>query len=418
MKTVFLAAGQSSRMEPLKHKNFFEFSGFPLLIRVAFNAYSAGLRNFVFVINSENFVKMQALVQKYEFTKGSEVVIQEDFDKGQAGAVEATKNILEAEDPVLMLNGNDFVDKEVFKEILELQKEKEVDGALVCKKMQNYFPGGYIEKDENNKIISIVEKPKEGEEPSDLVNIVIHYFKKSSDLFEALEKSEMSENDDDYEVALDFLFKNKNFKAIGYEGDWGALKFPWHALTMMESLWGTQKEMLDLSEFNEVQKGVLVHKEAFVEDSVKFKGENIVVDKGAKIFDYAVISSPVYLGKNSIVGNQALVRNSIIGEKSVVGYSTEVARSFLGKNVSSHMAYIGDSIVGDNVNFGAYSCTANLRLDKKTIRVKVKEDRIDSGFDKLGAIIGKGAQIGIGAKLMPGCKVPAKELVRPGEIWF
>jgi NDP-sugar pyrophosphorylase family protein len=81
------------------------------------------------------------------------------------------------------------------------------------------------------------------------------------------------------------------------------------------------------------------------------------------------------------------------------------------------MAYIGDSIVDDAVNFGAYSCTANLRLDKKSVRVKIKDESIDSNHTKLGAIVGKGTQIGIGAKLMPGCKTPVQTLVRPGEIW-
>ena len=281
-----------------------------------------------------------------------------------------------------------------------------------------YFPGGYIEKDKNDKIISIIEKPAPEETPSDLVNIVIHYFQKTQDLKLALGEAGNSKNDDDYEVALDNLFKNKNFKALEYDDYWGALKYPWHTLSMMDVLWKTQTEMLNLEDFNEIKKGVFVHKEAFVEDSVKFKGGNIVVGKGAKIFDYAVISSPAYIGENAIVGNQALVRNSIIGKNSVVGYSTEVARSFLGKNVTSHMAYIGDSIIGDSVNFGAYSCTANLRLDKKTVRVNIKDEKIDSGFEKLGAIVGSNAQIGIGAKLMPGCKVPENQLVRPGEIWF
>lgn len=81
------------------------------------------------------------------------------------------------------------------------------------------------------------------------------------------------------------------------------------------------------------------------------------------------------------------------------------------------MAYIGDSVVDDNVNFGAFSCTANLRLDKKNVRVKIKEALIDSHHTKLGAIIGQGTQIGIGAKLMPGCKSPVETLIRPGEIW-
>jgi bifunctional UDP-N-acetylglucosamine pyrophosphorylase/glucosamine-1-phosphate N-acetyltransferase len=67
-----------------------------------------------------------------------------------------------------------------------------------------------------------------------------------------------------------------------------------------------------------------------------------------------------------------------------------------------HLSYIGDSVIGRKVNFGAGTITANLRHDDQPVRVTVKGKRVSSGRRKLGAIIGDGAKTGIGTLLAPG----------------
>ncbi|NJP03889.1 hypothetical protein HC823_01290 [Candidatus Gracilibacteria bacterium] len=106
----------------------------------------------------------------------------------------------------------------------------------------------------------------------------------------------------------------------------------------------------------------------------------------------------------------------MLGEGCEIGFTSEVARSYLRENVGAHHAYVGDSIIDSGVNFGAFSVTTNLRLDKKNIKVTIKEDRVDSGRSKLGAIVGKKAMIGSGGKLMPGCKIDPEGIVMPNEV--
>lgn len=400
MKTIFLAAGSSSRMYPIRDKNFLEFCGQPLLLHLLKNAHTAGCSDFIIVGNPENQAALKQICTDNEFLKSAQVTIQPDLTEGMAGGITQALSFCADDEAVLIHNGNDFVEFTAIKEVIKTVEN--YDGVLLGQHQNSYFPGGYLKIDEDKKVLSIVEKPGAGNEPSNLVNIVVHGFKVAGDLKDVLSKSSSS-TDDVYEVALDTLFKTHQFKAVEYDGVWQAVKYPWHVLEMMD---------LILTNTNS-----FISPEADIADSATIKGDNVVIEAGVKIFENVVISGPAYIGKNAIVGNNALVRNSIIGENSVVGYNTEVARSWFGKNITSHMAYIGDSIIDDEVNFGAYSCTANLRLDKKTVRVKIKEDLIDSNHLKLGAIVGKGTQIGIGAKLMPGCKTPVQTLVRPGEIW-
>lgn len=397
MKTIFLASGRSSRMEPLGDKNLLEFCGKPFFLHLLENAREGGLENFVVVTNGENTELIASILQKHNFP--SEIAVQKDLEEGQAGGVLAGLGLVQDGDSVFVLGGNDVVESEIYGKILE--ESKNCDGGILAKKVDQYFPGGYLQVDGKNKIQSIIEKPGEGNEPSNLVNVVAHYFGKAKGLKEVLGKVDLSQGDA-YEQALAQLFKEKDFVAVEYAGNWQAIKYPWHVLEAMETFLDNQKTNISLK--------------AEIADSAKIKGDGVVIENGARVFENAVIQGPCYIGKGSIVGNNALVRGSIVGENSVVGFNTEVARSFLSRNVTTHYAYVGDSIVDEGVNFGAFSCTTNLRLDRKTVRVKIKDERIDSHHEKLGAIVGRGAQIGSHAMTMPGSKLEKNELLGPGEI--
>jgi UDP-N-acetylglucosamine diphosphorylase / glucose-1-phosphate thymidylyltransferase / UDP-N-acetylgalactosamine diphosphorylase / glucosamine-1-phosphate N-acetyltransferase / galactosamine-1-phosphate N-acetyltransferase len=397
MKTIFLASGRSARMEPLSDKNLLEFCGEPLVLKLLKNAQAGGLENFVVVTNGENTDAIRGILEDHNFP--AEIAVQKDLDEGMAGGVTAGLELVNDNEAVFVLGGNDYIEASAYAEVLK--KSEGLDGGILAKKVEKYFPGGYLQVSGENKITSIVEKPGEGKEPSDMINIVAHFFSSAGDLKQALEIAK-SKKDDVYEVALQSLFEEKYFVAVEYSGMWQAVKYPWH--------------VLELGEIFLAQQETNISPVAEIADSAIIKGDGVFIEDGVRIFENAVIQGPCYIGKNAIVGNNALVRNSILGEKCVAGYNTEIARSFLSPNVTTHIAYVGDSIVDRDVNFGAFSCTANLRLDHKTVRVKIKEERVDSLHEKLGAIVGAGAQIGTHAMLMPGVCIGRAKLCPPGEV--
>ena len=337
-----------------------------------------------------------------EYKIEAQITLQQDLSEGMAGGIKDGLKLVEDDESVVILGGNDYVEQQAYIDVLKILKES--DGAILGKQIKSYFPGGYISLGEGSRIKSIVEKPGEGNEPSDKINIVVHGFQKSGDLKEALSKAE-SESDDVYEIALDLLFQEKNIQCVEYAGIWQAIKYPWHVLDMQEIL---LKDELK-------GKDQIIHNSVEIKDTARIRGNQIIIEEGVQINDNAVIQGPCYIGKNCIIGNNALVRNAHIEHNSVVGYNTEIARSYVGSQVSTHISYIGDSIVDKNVNFGAFSTTANLRFDQKDIQVRIKDERISTKRNKFGAIIGSGAQIGIHSCLMPGCKVEKNEFVPPGE---
>jgi len=399
MKTIFLAAGKSSRMEPISDKNFLEFCGEPLLIKLLKNAKNGGLENFIIVASKENKKRIENTLQEFSFA--ADVVIQEKPEEGMAGGVLAGLRACDSEEEVVLLGGNDAIDPLVYKNLLNIGEK--ADGALVAKSVDRYFPGGYLQVT-GEKITTIIEKPGEGNEPSSLVNIVAHYFKKCGDLKEKLATLDLLKSGDAYEQALQELFETQEFRVVEYSGEWHAIKYPHHILEM-QRYWLSQ-----------LPKENNIHPSVVISDTARIRGERVYIEEGVKIFDNAVVCGPCFIGKNSIIGNNALVRESNIGEKNEIGFCSEIARSFLSQNASVHHAYIGDSILDKNVNFGAFSCTANLRLDKKDVKYSIKEERVNSGRTKLGAIIGEGSQIGVHAMLMPGCKIDANSFIAPGVV--
>ena len=102
---------------------------------------------------------------------------------------------------------------------------------------------------------------------------------------------------------------------------------------------------------------------------------------------------------------------SHIGADCVIGYSTEVKSSYIGDGCWIHSSYIGDSIIGKGCSFGAGTVLANFRFDEQNISVIVGGEAINTGRDKLGAIIGDNCKTGVNASVMPGIKIGPNSIV-------
>lgn len=146
---------------------------------------------------------------------------------------------------------------------------------------------------------------------------------------------------------------------------------------------------------------------AELDKNIKIDGD-VWIEEGVKILPFTVIRGPAFFERNSVIGPHAYVRPfSVIGEGSRIGHCTEIKASIVGRNsFASHFAYIGDSVIGSNVNFGAGVKLANLRFDKKNISVVMSNGhKVNSGRKKLGAIICDNVQLGVNATVMPGTVV-------------
>jgi len=140
-----------------------------------------------------------------------------------------------------------------------------------------------------------------------------------------------------------------------------------------------------------------------------FIGKNVEIDSDAKIVGKAIVCD------GATVGHSAYLRSGVlIGENIKVGHATEVKHSIiLPGSKLAHLNYIGDSIIGSNVNVSGSATLANWRFDKKEIEIRTGEQKIPTGMKKFGSVIGDDSFIGVSAVLNPGTILGKKTLVYP-----
>ncbi len=394
MKALLLCGGIGNRMRPFREDKFMlDILGRPLLLHIVDMLRDAGVESVIFVGNAGNAEVLRALVQGLD-DLSCRVVVQEDRS-GMAGAVEAAGEYLDG--PVLIVSSNDVVEPAAYRRMVEVAETQTCDVALLACKVGQYFPGGYLVAGADMRVTGIVEKPGPGSEPSDLVNVVVHYHNDPLKLLEALMRAR-TVRDDRYEVALDLLMhEGRRVVAVPYAGFWSPLKYPWDIFSVMEHfVWGLRRR---------VSLGAHVANSAMIEGTV-------VLADGVRVLENAVIRGPAYIGENAVIGNNVLIRGGChVGAGSVVGFSTEVKHSYIGKNCWFHSNYVGDSIIDDGCMFGSGAVTANLRFDAGQVTVRVEGERVGTGMDKLGVIMGQKCHVGINASLMPGVVVGAGAVV-------
>ena len=134
------------------------------------------------------------------------------------------------------------------------------------------------------------------------------------------------------------------------------------------------------------------------------KKNNVLIGKGTIIEEGAVIKDGAIIGENCMISNAVLIRgNCVIGDNVHIGHGIELKHSIVLNNAAiAHLNYVGDSIVGRNVNISGGAIIANLRLDKSEVCVNIAGQKINTGLAKFGAIIGDGSNIGVNSVLNPG----------------
>jgi len=140
-----------------------------------------------------------------------------------------------------------------------------------------------------------------------------------------------------------------------------------------------------------------VHNQAVIRGDV-YIGENSIIEAGA------LICGPVSIGRNCRIGHGAILRNNVVvGDNCVIGHAVEIKNSLLFNGCKvAHFNYVGDSVLGAKVHLGAGAILSNYRLIRGNVRVHLEERKIDTGMDKLGALIGDRTEIGCNVVLQPG----------------
>ena len=400
MQIILLAAGTSSRMAPLSDKTLFKICWKTIIEHQVDTIISAWFNDFLIVCNKENIKHFKLIFSKKEKIT-FQYVIQKNLKNWMKWAIESCEN--KTKKNVFIVSSNDIVEKYIFEKMLKVSK-KNVNYWLICGKIvDKYFPGGYISKGENWNLIDIVEKPGEWKEPSNQINLVLHIWNDFKD-FQKKMSTFHNSTDDAYEKTIQYICQNwgEKIEIVEYNGFWQAVKYPWHINILTKYFLNNQSNKIS-SESNISKSAVL-------------KGNGIVVEKWVKIFENVIIQWPTYIWENSIIWNNTLIRNSSIWENCVIWFWSEVCRSCLQNSIWTHLNYIWDSVLEENVSFWAWTTTWNLRLDEEEVLIEIKWEKIKTWTNKLWVFIWKNCRVWINVSINPWVKIGENSLIWAGII--
>jgi bifunctional N-acetylglucosamine-1-phosphate-uridyltransferase/glucosamine-1-phosphate-acetyltransferase GlmU-like protein len=164
-----------------------------------------------------------------------------------------------------------------------------------------------------------------------------------------------------------------------------------------------------------LHKGKELPGAAVIYEDAILAGGPIEIGEGAVIESGAYIKGPAVIGARTEVRQGAYVRGGVItGTACVIGHATEVKNAvFLNDAKAGHFAYVGDSILGVDVNLGAGTKLANLRIVRGNIILRISGKSVDTGLRKFGAILGDGCETGCNSVTSPGTLFGPGSLIYP-----
>lgn len=198
----------------------------------------------------------------------------------------------------------------------------------------------------------------------------------------------------------------------GVDRVWGPVKNLDSILqSLMQSKTDSYSTELEGVFFDKSEKGLFVQKWIKLDQAVYLKELGIFIGSGTRLEPSAIIKGTTVICENCDIRQGAYVRGNVfVGEGCVIGHATEVKNSILmDHSEAGHFNYIGDSIVGRHVNMGAGSKLANLQFRSREEKqksfihpIQIPSVDLDTGMEKLGAVVGDHAEVGCNAVLSPG----------------
>ena len=261
MKAIILSAGEGTRMRPLtltKPKTMLPVAGKPIMQYNIEILRDNGIKDILLIVGYK-----EDIVKNY-FKDGKEFGVNISYKTqtnlaGTANAIGYGEDFIN--DSVIVLNGDLILNNDIIEELISKYNESEVDTLMVLKEVNNPSSFGVVEV-ENGLVKNIVEKPKKGEAPSNLINTGIYIFNK--DIFDKINKTQISSRGE-YEITDSLsmqIEENKIVKAYVTTKDWIDVGRPWELIEINERLLKKIKGEIK----GKVESGVTIHGEVFLDE--------------------------------------------------------------------------------------------------------------------------------------------------------
>ena len=394
---IILAAGVSSRMNTQMAKVLHEVCGRPMLAYVLDACHEVGVSKIYVVVGF-------AAGQVKERFDGNDIVwVQQNEQLGTAHAVLRCKEHLKdfAGETLVLCGDAPLIQAETLRTLMEKHEAEQSAAILATAVLDDPTGYGRIIRDAYGNIQGIVEDSDCTREQLAIKEInPSYYLFNNTVLFEAIEKVRPDNVKKEYyltDALSDIIATGHKIIAV--------------TAVRPEEAMGVNSRA-ELSTASKIMQRRIQRQ--LMEDGVTIVDpDNTWIDARAQIGQDTVIEPFTYIhgevriGQGCRVGPFAHLRHGTVLKNDVVlGVYTEVKNSTLADGVRArHHSYIGDATVGQNVNVGAGSITANFDGEKV--------NRMSIGND---CYIGSGAILIAPLELKDGLHVGAGTVVSQESV--
>ena len=391
MKALILAAGKGTKLNPFSNTRpipMISVAGKTLLENSLCQLKNAGITDVYIVVGHHKERVQDFITEKY--SDGMNIhCLEQKKNAGIGDAVRQVKDKISPGEYFLLIYGDTLTDENICSKVQQSFHSFKCPVASICLPPSNESFGNVF-LNAQMKITKIVEKPK-GDNFGNYVLAGVFILPES--FIGLLEKNKLS-----MEKSLKALVKEDSLMASMWEDEWLDIVYPWEILQ-------ANRIILDSWTESSIAKSAVMESNVTIQGVVNIE-EDVVIKAGA------VLEGPCSIGRGTYIGNNSLVRSyTSIGSKCSVGYGVELKNCVVLDNSGiGRLSFVGDSVIGENVDLGAGCMTVNRTVDWQKVQVKNGKTSLPSGLVKLGAFVGDGVTIGAGNTIQPGT------VVSPGKI--
>lgn len=385
---LILAAGKGTRMRTELPKCAFPILGKPMIEYIVENIEKTDIDEIVAIVGHKKEVIMDILKDRAKYAVQSEQL-------GTGHAALSAASLLEGKEGTTFILPGDMplMEYPLMDKLMRAHEEMGNDLTVVTMTMD--YPKGYgrIVRDEYGTVKCIVEENDctESEKQIKEVNSSV-YIVNNKALFETLHLIKKNDRKGEYYLTDIVALMHQSYKVntfivrnpmvtMGINDLYSisiAEKYLRDSINKSHMLSGVSMvnpETITIGHNVVIEEGVWIYPNtSIIGNSIIKKGAIIgpntevrdsFIDEAAEIRHSLVIESKV--GKKTTVGPFAHLRgHANIGDHNRIGNFVEVKNSTTGYDTkAAHLAYIGDSEVGERVNFGCGSITVNYDGVKK-----------------------------------------------------
>ena len=392
MKAIILAAGKGAHLSPFsdtRPQPMIGVAGRTILDNSLELLKSSGI-NDIFVVVGHKREKLIDALQEYEYDGLNIHYVEQKQSRGIGNAVLKVKNKISPGEYFLLLYGDILTANNIFSKVQQSFHTFKSPVASICLPPSNQQFGNVF-LNAQMEITKIIEKPKSNKFGN---YVLAGVFILPASFFQLLESTGQS-----MEKALKKIVASEGLRASMWEDGWLDVVHPWEILT-------ANKMIMDSWGESSIAKTATLEANVTLQGIVKI-GEGVLIKAGA------VIEGPCSIGCGSYIGNNSLVRSyTSVGKNCEVGSGVELKNCVvMDSSQIGRLSFIGDSVLGENVDIGSGCMTINRTVDWKPISMQNRKGQASTNMSKLGAFLGDGVVVGAGNMIQPGTVVHSGKIV-------